>query len=542
MKYFREMLTNKTAIILAFSTLIAIFLHVRAIEFPCFNSDEASFAYNTYSIGETGKDEYGKLLPLRFQAFGENKLPVTIYLMVPFIKVFGLNETASRLPFILIGILSPLLFYMLTKKLTQNEWISLLVAFLASISPWIQIMSRHIHENLIVLVLTIGILWFLHELLQKVTLRSLIILAMLVGVGLFTYHVGKVLAVFTFIWIGGIVTFKKPNRVWLKKTLLLGLVPLLLFGLSELLQPSSRISNLLFTSNQGFTLSIEELRREHDDRFLHNKVTRATIILAHQYLSYFSPEFLVRYGDANDRFGFEGISPITAIEYVFLLMGIYFAFVRKERGRYLMLSLFLVAPSTASLSWQEHSLTRSFLMIIPILYFAGCGMYFAGIAISSRILRVLFYSFVLGGVLFFTFFTWDFYFNHYRVKPQVASAWQCGYGELGSYLKKHEDDYDRIYITKKLGQPYIFSLFYTQYPPAEYQKEAQLSSPDEYGFGQVERYGKYVFAFTKPDPNESALFVGYPEEFGEDAPTDRIEKIQINGKDVFWIYAGRKNK
>ena len=85
---------------------IASLLHSTNIHFPSLNSDEASFAYNAYSILKTGKDEYGVSMPLRFKAFGENKLPVTIYSIVPSIAILGLNDIAARIPFILLGILA----------------------------------------------------------------------------------------------------------------------------------------------------------------------------------------------------------------------------------------------------------------------------------------------------------------------------------------------------------------------------------------------------------------------------------------------------
>lgn len=541
MNYLKHLLNRKTYLFLALFTFVAVMLHMRQVEFPCFNSDEASFAYNAYSLATTARDEYGTLLPTRFKAFGENKLPVTIYTIAPFVGTLGLTESASRLPFVLIGICSPILFFALTKKLTGKESIGLLAAFLAGISPWIQIMSRHIHENIIMLLLVIGMLWLLSELQKAITIRRLLLLSLLVGVGLFTYHIGKVIAVFVLLWLAYLLIVKKSNRPHLKQAAIIFLIPFILFGATEVMNPSSRISNLLFTSNKGFTLSIEELRKEHDSRIIHNKISKSISVLSNQYLSYFSPEFLVRRGDNNARFGFEGISPLTPVTYVFILIGLYFMFRNKEESRFLLVSLMLTAPLSAALSWQEYSVTRSFLLIIPFLIFAAYGIYHGTIAIKSNIRRIMFVTVVIGGVLYFNFFSWDFYFNHYPKRVQAQYAWQCGYSSIGQYLKENYEHFDRFYITKKLGQPYIFTLFYLQYPPSEYQKEAELTEPDEYGFGQVEKYGKFVFEMPKPDKNESAVFIGYPEEFNE-ISRDQVKAITEEGKDIFWIYEGQRNK
>lgn len=541
MNYLKRLLRKKTYLLLALFTFVAVMLHMRQIEFPCFNSDEASFAYNGYSIAKTARDEYGTLLPSRFKAFGENKLPVTIYTIAAFVGPLGLSETTARLPFILIGIFSPMLFFALANKLTGKESVGLIAAFLASISPWIQIMSRHIHENIIMLALVIGMLWLLYELQKKVTIRKLLLLSLLVGIGLFTYHIGKVMAVFVLLWTAYLVGFKKENHQHFRNAVLIFIFPIVIFGGTELLNPTSRINNLLFTSNKGFTLSIEELRKEHDSRIIHNKISKSVSVLSNQYLSYFSPEFLVRKGDNNARFGFEGISPITPITYIFVLIGLYFMFKNKEESRFLLVSLMLTAPLSAALSWQEYSLTRSFLSIIPFVIFASYGIYHSTIALKLNRHRLIFLCVVIGGVLYFNFMSWDFYFNHYPKRVEAIYGWQCGYKSMGQYLKENYDSFDRFYITKKLGQPYIFTLFYLEYPPSEYQKQAELTEPDEYGFGQVEAYDKFVFDMPEPDKNESAVFIGYPEEF-TNVSREQVKAISIEGNDIFWIYEGRRNK
>src|SRR5260221_9154250 len=71
---------------------------------PALSWDEVSIGYNAYSILKTGKDEHGRFLPLdTFIAYGDYKPPLAIYLTVPFVAVFGLNELSVRLPSVLFG-------------------------------------------------------------------------------------------------------------------------------------------------------------------------------------------------------------------------------------------------------------------------------------------------------------------------------------------------------------------------------------------------------------------------------------------------------
>lgn len=507
------------------------------VGFPPINSDEASFAYNGYSIAQTGKDEYGVVMPSRFKAFGENKLPVTIYTIAAFVKVLGFNSFTSRLPFMLIGITAPLLFYYVGKKFFNNNIIALSAAFLASLSPWIQIMSRHIHENLIILVLTSFVIVLFTQLLQKVTWKQILFLALLNGISLFTYHIGKMLAVYFFLTLTAILVYKKQKADFIAKAGVIFLIPILFFLVTEFQNPSTRVSNLLFINNSGFTSSIEELRSEHNSRIIHNKGSQSLITLSQKYLTYFSPEFLIINGDNNDRFGMKGISPITPVTFILFIIGLYFVYKNKEPYRYILISLLLVAPLTASLSWQDYSLTRSFLLIIPILLLASYGGYHLIASIKQTYIKWGALLVVLSGYVFFTFYSWDFYFNHYPKKRDAVYAWQGGYEGLNTYIANHYNDTNQFYITKKLGQPYIFTLFFMKFPPAQYQKEAELTAPDEYGFGQVERFDKFTFSFKQPEENEDAVYVGYPEEFaGSGIDESKFEKITYNNEEIFWIY------
>lgn len=540
MTYFQNLKNSVIAAGLFLAIAISISLHLTSPTLPCFNSDEASFAYNAYSIAKTARDEYGKFMPSRFLAFGENKLPVTIYLIAPFVSVLGLTEEVARLPFMLMGIFSPLLFFLLIKFLTKKVKIALIGAFLAAISPWIQIMSRHIHENIIMLILTIGGVYFLSKLQEKVTFRRLLVLSFLTVISLFTYHMGKIIAVFILVWSFFILLKNHENKTYIKKSLLIFFIPVLFFIFTEFQNPTSRISNLLFLNEQGFILNIENLRNAHDSRLIHNKLTHAVLFVTNQYLSYFSPEFLVIKGDANQRFGQVGVSPITPIEYFLIFIGIYFAFKKKLPSRYILLTLLLVAPMSAALSYQNNSITRSFLMILPIIVFVSYGINNLISTLDFKFFKYLTILTVFIGISFFSFMSWESYFNHYLKSRETAFAWQCGYKDLGDYINENYDKFDTFYITKKLGQPYIFTLFYLKFPPSIYQTQAKLSTPDEYGFGQVERFDKFIFDFKKPDKAESAAYIGYEEDF-DDNQKSGLKKIVFENTNMFFIYESPKN-
>ena len=142
--------------LLIFILLVAFFLRAWKLNVnpPSLSPDEASLGYNAYSILRTGKDEYGKLLPVIFKSFGDYKPGLYIYLTTPFVAVLGLNEWSVRLPSAIAGVFAVYLIFLITKELldycsradalkkgtrspeTRNKLISLTTSFLLAISPW----------------------------------------------------------------------------------------------------------------------------------------------------------------------------------------------------------------------------------------------------------------------------------------------------------------------------------------------------------------------------------------------------------------------
>ena len=119
--------------------------------------DEASLGYNAFSILKTGKDEYGSFLPLIFKSFGDYKPGLYVYLVLPFIKLFGLTELAVRLPAVILGSLTPLFLYLFVKEVWEDEKVALFSASLLTFLPWHIHFSRGAWEsNVLVFFLVLG--------------------------------------------------------------------------------------------------------------------------------------------------------------------------------------------------------------------------------------------------------------------------------------------------------------------------------------------------------------------------------------------------
>ncbi len=506
---------------------VFLFLYKLTSSPPALNADEAANAYDAYSILKTGKDQYGNFLPLRFKSFGDYKLPLLTYLAVPSIKILGLNELGIRmvnLPFVL---LFPLVTYLLTFKFFNKKSIALISSFLIAFSPGTQLLARQAHEGyLTAFFLTLTFYLFL-RFFEKQNLSNYLLFIISFLITLFGYHSSRLWAGF-FILLFLFLIFKKKIR-WI---FILGLVTAAgLFSVTDFFNSPSRIKNLLFFNNIGFSLKINELRYEGGSRLIYNKLTVGAKEFLSQYLDYFSPQFLVNKGDENIRFGFPGVSPITPIEYIFLFIGIYYLFKNRQVWRYLIVSMFIFSPISGALSWAGLSITRTVFIFIPISIIVSYG--FINFTKNKPLLFLLFLIFYL----IFQFYSWDFYLNHYPKRASVLRSWQAGYKELGLYIKKNYSKFDRFYITRKNGQPYIFLLFYLAYPPELYQKVAYLTPPDNYGFGQVTHFDKFYFDFIFNPQLKKTVYVGYPDDFKDlNLDQNNLKKIKVETEEIFWIY------
>ena len=121
------------------------------------NNDEVSYGYNAYSILRTGRDEWGKFLPVdSLYAFGDYKLPVYVYLSIPFLALFDLHAFSARLPSALGGIVAIVLVFFLVRALTKKEHFALWSAFFLAISPFHIFISRKAAEHNIAVTIAIA--------------------------------------------------------------------------------------------------------------------------------------------------------------------------------------------------------------------------------------------------------------------------------------------------------------------------------------------------------------------------------------------------
>jgi 4-amino-4-deoxy-L-arabinose transferase-like glycosyltransferase len=147
------------AVVAGLALVAALFLNVSPRNPPAFNRDEASNAYNAYTLETTGKDEYGARFPLFIRAFGDWRSPLYIYLLAGVFRVTGPSVEAARTLSAVIGLGAVLLLYLLALAISGRRWLALIVALLAGLSPWLFELSRLAFE-VALLPLVLALLFF----------------------------------------------------------------------------------------------------------------------------------------------------------------------------------------------------------------------------------------------------------------------------------------------------------------------------------------------------------------------------------------------
>ncbi|MCL4390444.1 MAG: glycosyltransferase family 39 protein [Patescibacteria group bacterium] len=502
---------------------------------PSLYWDEASLGYNAFSIATTLRDEHGEFLPLtRFIAFGDYKAPGYIYAAAAAVKLFGLSELTVRLSSALAGTLLVLVTYFLVKELINDKQIALISSFLVAISPWSLQLSRGAFEaNLATLFSTAGVWFFLIALRRKSAISyQLSAISFILSMYTFNSH-----RIFVPLMIGALLLIFS-RRLWMqKKHVGLFLVSCFLFLVPLLLYARTREAQLRFNEvswlndSAPIELSNQRIAYDHDvwwAKIIHNRRVVYSLEFLKHYTDAFSTDFLFIKGDVNERLSIQTMGELYLIDLPFLLAGLYLLVRRPNKSTAVILAWALLAPIPAAMARETpHALRTLNLLPIPQIITA------IGVAWSIKKFPKFLIPLTLLISLSVLFYLHSYYIDYPK---KYDLAWQYGYKQLVSYVAAHENNYDHISVTETYGRPYIYFLFYEQYPLEKYLQTVSTDR-DWYGFWYVHGFDKLVFGDTAPGQG-STLFVRGPDEAPAGAKlVDTID--DLNHKPVFLLWASR---
>ena len=482
---------------------------------PGLTWDEASLGYNAYSLLQTGKDEYGNSWPLTLKSFGDYKPALYAYLDVPFIYLFGLNEFAVRLPSAIFGILSVLVIYFLSLKLFKIKSLALLSALMLAINPWAIQFSRPAFEaNLALFLNLLGVYLLIKGFTDK---AYMVISAFAFGLSLLSYQASKIFVpVIILITLVTLRKHFKPSQFKIAG-LIFGIFFIILFSTTFIGGQSQRLSTMNFFAYQRSAEEIKTISGEDglvglSFETLHGEWFAYIGGLVERYLIYFSPKMLFIDGDYGERHRVPDLGALYYFSVVLVPLGLVYFIKLKSRESLLILLCLCFSPIPAVLSRDLISTLRALNMVVPVVILEAAGLYHLVQVLKHKSKFYLIILFALVVIMVFNFFIYlDRYFIHAPI--EYSKYWLYGYSQVIKVLESN-NQYKNIVFTDTYGQPYIYYLFYTKYPPEKFQKQASLDQ-STVDVGTVRKIDNIEFRhvyWPGDRGKKGTLFIGSLEE------------------------------
>ncbi len=446
-KTYRNLVWTKRAALLV---ILGIGLFIRFYklgENPVgFYRDEASTGYDAFSIMQTGRDQYGTILPLFARSFGDYDESLYRFLVVPSVLLFGLNEFAVRLPAALIGLLTILVFYFLARAFVEEK-IALIITFLLAVSPWHIMYSRvGFRAVLFPFFLCLGLFFFLEGLKRK---KILVAAAIAFAFSLYTYSAARVFVPLFLVFLAAL--FFKDLKKHKKQAVIAGII------LSVVLAALA----LFWVSPAGMARAREALQPNRE------------LWLAN-YLSYFSPNFLFFNKNPGLEYYVLGVGQLYVVEIFTIvagLVGLLATFFKTGNKKFLVIiGGLLLYPLPAAMTQSSHAL-RAIIGCIFFPLLSGCGIEWLLDFLKNKALKIA----VAAGLVFTIFAGFlNFQGKYFHEYPYYSwYYWDYGWKQAIALTKRKH--YDNIFVSDRFFLPHAFILFYTQYPPGKYQKIAPKS-------------------------------------------------------------------
>lgn len=327
--------------------------------------DESSIGYNGALILDSGKDEHGVRFPVYFKSVGDYKNPVFVYVAAIVLKIFGISEYSLRFTSVIFYFSALTFTLLLINRMFPGKQTILLYSFTSfGFLPLFFAISRIAFEVIAQLTCVSAGTFFVwltfHAERDRFETLKAIVCGLLLGASAYAYSTGRLLA---FLGIAAlwVVYFKKGNLKKLSLITAAFSISLIPFALFAVRNPGAITSRFYLLSFVEEPISLTE------------KIS----IFVQNYLTYFSPRFLILQGDPNLRHstGHGGIIYIATL--LLFAVGIAGIIISRRVNRFsiFLFVCLLISPVAAALTSEgtPHAL-RSILLGYYILLFSCYGL------------------------------------------------------------------------------------------------------------------------------------------------------------------------
>ncbi len=472
---------NKLNVSLIFLLVFSLIIRLVKINNLSLFSDEIDVGYQAFSLLNTFHDYKGNFLPIYIQSLTESRAPLSIYLTIPTIKIFGLNTLGVRLPPIIFGVISIFLFYKLILLLSKSNALAFYSSAALSFLPWHFQYSRAGFEVTLLLSLILAGTLYLFKFQQQHKNRYLYFGILFFCLSFYTYNTANIFVPLIIISIF-FLNFKEFTSLLKFKNIFISGLIFIIITLPLLQQiffgsAANRFSLISIFHDQSTINQIIEKRTSFSatnqkiESLFHNKPIAWLQVFTQNYLASLSPSFLFVHGDQlNLRHQITGFGLIFISFSPLLIFGL---LVKNKHSllNKLMLCWLFLSPIAASLTINggTHA-TRLFLMTPALAYFIGSGVYYL-IYSQTKISKLILITIVLTTIFEITQFCHE-YFVHYP--KNSFEVWNYGYQNLFQSIPQNSN---HIYISNTTYNSLLPYVFYQKYSLNQKQILDDLNHP-----------------------------------------------------------------
>jgi 4-amino-4-deoxy-L-arabinose transferase-like glycosyltransferase len=532
----------KTYFVYGLFVILFYFLFVNKLDrVPTgFHIDESLPGYNAYSILKTGKDEWGKTLPIVFRFFRLYNPPLFVYANVVSISTFGLNVFAVRFTSVFFGGVAIAAYYFLLKHsglIKSKAALFWLVVFFL-ITPWLVFYSRISFEVVMAFsVFFLGVYFYWMYIKYG---KYLAVSYVFMSLSMYVAYTQRFLV--PIFLLTSTVVFR--NRLIIRKSIRKFAKALFVFGIIQIPYLTIAKTPAFFPKGDMLDLSAFSSQVEKVNALLPITVSKTLVFsreVLSQYFTYFSPRSLFFLPDPDIQRSIPELSVFYPWMVIPYLTGLYIIW-KKRSNDFVKLTIILLLTSVipASFTHDPFATHRAMPMLLPLSLVIALGINDfikrTHKGVSFSVLSLLF--------LVSTVLIWRSYFVLFA--SERAKHWQYGVDKLSDIIKSKPNQ--MFVIDQARRHPIYTNLaFFMKYPPAKYHQEVPKEVKNDY-YSNVRYFDYDGFANIQTrnvnweiDSKEDKVLVGdeftfSPEQVAEHKLTKVFEIKDPLGEIMFVGY------
>ena len=437
------------------------------------NVDEASSGYEAYSIVNLGIDRNGNSFPVFLLSWGSGQNALYTYMIIPFVKLFGLSIITTRLPMAILGCVSLIIMYKILLMLKDKKLALIGLAFFV-ICPWHIAKSRWgLESNVFPDLVLIAIYMLIKSLKDNKKLLYYLSFAVL---GLCSYAYGTSYFFLPLFVIPLLIYLLVKKKIKIND----GIIALAIVFLISL-------PIIIFVIINKFNLPEIKLFCFTIPKMTINRFEMVSSLFSKNFIGESIKNFITSIKILiiqNDGQGWNGI-PIYGLTYVFslplMIIGIIKSFKSNDEKKYANIFNIWFIAAFLLLFVCEPNINRINIIIIPLIYYTVLGL--NEIINKNKIIDITIFSVYLIAFIMFLITYAKIDFNKYYV-------FEGDVEDTISYIDSINAD--KVYFEYKIKEPYIYTLFYTKTDPnvfvntVEYFKEGG-------SFDNIKSFDKYYY-------------------------------------------------